>query len=367
MSTSRFPFIRPCMPTTTAWTPYLECSYAAKRYSNFGPANELLEARLEQFVGSSGRRAILTASATDGLAAVLMGLEIRGEVAVPSFTFAATVQSVLMAGCTPLLCDVDAESWELSPTTLTAALTRGVKAVVHVRPFGLCRDLTPLAQICRVAGIPLIVDSAAALGGRIPGGQRVGGQGTAEVFSLHATKPLGIGEGGLILCSEEDHDRILQSLNFALTAERFRRGLNGKMSEFAAAVGLAVLDVAEETLCRRKAVADRYFDFFRSAPGIAGAASPGAAPWPCFPVLLPGSSRVDIVVKMARSHGLELRCYYRPPMHKIVPAELAFLLPAPNSERLSNGMVCFPVYSDASAEEQAEILMIAQEILAPAG
>ena len=363
----RFPFIRPQMPAPASWIPYLDRSYAARRYSNFGPANELTQERLERFICAPARRALLASSATDALAAVLMGLGIQGEVAVPSFTFPATVQSALMAGCIPVFCDADAASWELSPETIAPSLSRGVQAVIHVRAFGLCRDLSPISEACDEAGIPLIVDSAAALGGRLPSGQMAGAQGTVEVFSLHVTKPLGIGEGGLIVCQKADHDTIAQSLNFGLGSPEFRRALNGKLNEFSAAIGLAVLDSAEETLGRRSAAARGYANLFRSYPELTLPINPGAPPWPCFPVLLPPAVDGGAVLEVARTYGLELRRYYRPALHTVVPARLAVGRAAPVSEELARRLVCFPVYPNASDAEQTEILHVTAEVLAKTG
>jgi dTDP-4-amino-4,6-dideoxygalactose transaminase len=356
----RFPFLRPILPSPDQWTPYLQPAYAAGRYTNFGPVNELFERRLEKFAGVPDRRAVACASGTAGLAAALMGLGVQGQVAMPSFTFPATLHSVLIAGCRPVLCDVDARTWELSADIVESALARyEIRAVVHVRAFGFCRDLQPIAHVCERAGIPLIVDAAAALGGSISPGVAVGGQGTAEVFSLHATKVVGIGEGGAIFCQPGDAARFTQSLNFGLGASGFSRALNGKLSEFAAAVGLAVLDSAAEAIAARSPVARRYLDFFGAVDGITLPENPGLPTWQCFPVLLPDGAQPAAFLESARRRGLELRRYYRPALH-----------PAPVSEALADRMVCFPIYPAMREQEQAEILEITRAVLkesSPAG
>jgi dTDP-4-amino-4,6-dideoxygalactose transaminase len=353
------------MPCPDRWTPYLDSSYAVGRYSNFGPVNEMFERRLERFVAIPGRRVVACASATSGLAAVLMGLGVRGKVAIPSFTFPATLHAVLMAGCNPVLCDVDAGTWELSSAILTSVLARNeISAVVHVRAFGLCRDLQPIARVCADAGIPLVVDAAAALGGSILPGTAAGGQGIAEVFSLHATKVLGIGEGGAIFCHPDDAVCFARALNFGLGASGgFSRALNGKLSEFAAAIGLAVLESAGQAIAARAAAARRYLNFFRTGGRIVPPKDPGLPTWQCFPALVPDGTDLTQVLESARRRGLELRRYYRPALHQVVPSGCAVLDPAPGAEALAERMVCFPVYPAMSEEEHTEILEIIREVL----
>ncbi|MEO8660030.1 MAG: DegT/DnrJ/EryC1/StrS family aminotransferase [Bryobacteraceae bacterium] len=364
MNPIRFPFLRPSLPGPEQWTPYLASSYSARRYSNFGPANELFERRLENFLSIAGREAVACSSATSGLAAVLMERGVTGKVAIPSFTFPATVHAVLTAGCLPVVCDVDARTWELSPAMLESVFARhDIAAVIHVRAFGFCRDLQNIASVCAVRGVPLVVDAAAALGGSISPGVPAGGQGMAEVFSLHATKVFGIGEGGAIFCGPDDALRSTQALNFGLGAPAFAKGLNGKLSEFSAAIGLAVLDCALPMLPARAAAAQRYQDFFQANGQIGTPADPGLPPWQCFPALLPTETDVPSLLESARSRGLELRRYYHPALHRILPPEIAILEPAPVAEDLAARMVCFPIYPAMSEEEQSEILQIVKAVL----
>ena len=365
MEPFRYPFLRPYMPPPDRWTRYLERSYAAGRYTNFGPVNDLFERQLELFAAIPGRRAVTCASATSGLAAVLMGLGVQGKVVVPSFTFPATLHSVMMAGCHPVLCDVDATTWELSPEIVESVLNRhGISAVVHVRAFGFCRDLRPISRLCEGAGIPLVIDAAAAMGGSISPGVASGGQGTAEVFSLHATKVLGIGEGGVIFYRPDDAVRFSRALNFGLGASGFSRALNGKLPEFAAAIGLAVLESAGEVVARRAVAARRYLDFFRSMNRIGTPNDPGLPTWQTFPALFPGGIDVARLLESASRRRLELRRYYRPALHRIVPPECAILDAAPVATALADRMVCFPIYPDMREEDQAAILAITREAMA---
>jgi dTDP-4-amino-4,6-dideoxygalactose transaminase len=231
------------MPPPAEWLPFLMESYATKRSSNFGPASQKLEDRLSSRFADGNRVFLLASSATTGLAAMLLALNIRGRVVLPAFTFPATMRAVQMAGCTPVLCDVDPVTWEMSVETLEPVLRQDrVAAVLPVRAFGFCRDYEPLVGPCAAAGIPVIVDSAAGFGGQIGSERSIGSQAIAEVFSFHATKVFGIGEGGAICVDQSLVDDVRSALNFGIAPKATSRGLNGKLSEFAAAIGLAVLD-----------------------------------------------------------------------------------------------------------------------------
>src|SRR5215211_3592130 len=98
----RYRFVRPTVPEPSAWLPYLEPAYRSAQFSNFGPVATRLEACLREAYAAPGREPVLVASATIGLTASLLALGVRGPVAVPAFTFPATVQAIVAAGCAPI-------------------------------------------------------------------------------------------------------------------------------------------------------------------------------------------------------------------------------------------------------------------------
>jgi len=304
-----------------------------------------LEAELKAHYGQ-GREAILTASATAGLTAVLMAHGLHGPVILPAFTFPATAQAVLAAGCFPVLCDVHPDTWELDPADLARIVrNRGLPpvAIVHVRAFGLDRDLDAIVHVADPRSIPLIVDAAAALGSTRPADPRI----TAEVFSLHATKPFGIGEGGLILTDRRLAERIRQTINFGMKDHvPVGSGMNGKMSEFQAAVGLAQHRRIDAHLARRRAIAHRYQDAGIPAP-------PGQydAPWQTYPVL---ADDPEAAIRRLAAAGIETRRYYRPALH--LSPRFHDDDPMPVSEYLAEHMICLPVYSDMTDREQTRVL-----------
>ncbi len=340
-------------------------AYSQKRFSNFGVVSQQLEQEITAAYCPPGREAVLAASGTAGITAGLMALGITGNVALPSFTFPATLQAVLAAGCVPLLADVDPVTWELSPAALdTLASKTSLQAVVAVRSFGLCRDMSALEISCRGLGIPLILDSAAACGGQLPDGRFAGGEGMLEVFSLHATKVFAVGEGGVIFAPHHLAAPLKRAMNFGLMGDVLTPGFNGKVSEITAAVGLAVLRHMPAFLQRRSELGRLYARFFAHYPAIDCASDPGSPPWQCFPALFPRNADVAAIQRQALEAGLELRRYYHPALHVAAKSSSSTApVPLAVSEDLASRMLCFPVYSDMTAEEHDRVLAITAKLL----
>ncbi|MHB0873999.1 MAG: DegT/DnrJ/EryC1/StrS family aminotransferase, partial [Acidithiobacillus ferrooxidans] len=231
-------------------------------------------------------------------------------------------------------------------------------AVLGVRPFGLCRDQAPLESWCRARQIPLILDAAAALGGTLADGRPAGCQGAMETFSLHATKVFAIGEGGAIACAPEWQAPLRQVINFGMdSGTPVRTGINGKLSEFAAAVGLAQNAVFDEHLRARRAAAERYRVFFAEHwPRWTPPCDPGNPPWQAYPLLAPDSEALQRVLQAAAAQGMQLRRYYHPALHQSPVGAPYAPIPLPVSADLAARMLCFPLYSDMEAVEQVRLL-----------
>jgi len=355
----RFPFARPDVPRPESWLPWLETAYEQRWFSNNGPLVRQLEAGIAARDAAAGREAVTVASATAGLVAVLLALGVRGPVAVPAFTFPATAHAVALAGCAPVLCDVDRATWELSPQAAADAVRdRGCVAIVHVRAFGLCRDLGPIEQVARDAGVPLVVDSAAAFGGSLADGTPVGRAGDAEVFSFHATKVFAAGEGGAVVCGPALASEIRRTANFALCGREVTGpGLNAKMSELTAAVALAMLDRLDDHVERRRAFAGDLLDACTAAglPCERPVAA-GRPPWQGLPLALPCAEARSRVLDRLAAAGVEARPYYAPGLHRTRAFAGCASGPLPATDDLSDRVLCLPVYSTLQPGER-ELLM----------
>ena len=233
---------RPELPRSEALLPYLTRIDEARWYSNFGPLLTEFEARLAARF-EAGASIVTCVNGTQALSLTLQAMQLpKGSLcALPAYTFVATAHAVLAAGLTPYFLDVDAESWTLRPETVRQALADApgpIAAAILVAPFGLMPDLSPWLQLREETGVQVIVDAAAAF-------DAVNAAPLPTVVSLHATKVLGIGEGGFLATDDEALSRRVRQLTtfgFQGSRESGIPATNAKISEYAAAIGLAALD-----------------------------------------------------------------------------------------------------------------------------
>lgn len=240
--TAPLPVARPRLPAAAALAPYLERIDEARWYSNFGPLLKGFEQRLAERFGPEA--AVTTAvNATQVLTLTLqaLGLPAGSFVAMPSWTFVATAHAVLQAGLIPWFLDVEEETGMLAPDKVRAAFRRApgqVGAVIPVCAHGAMADVDAWLAFRDETGVPVILDAAAAFDAacdaRLP-----------TVVSLHATKALGIGEGGFLATDDRALAlRVRQSTTYGFRGARESEfvATNAKLSEYAAAVGHAALD-----------------------------------------------------------------------------------------------------------------------------
>jgi dTDP-4-amino-4,6-dideoxygalactose transaminase len=231
-------------------------------YTNFGPIATRFESAMAKFVGrieGESLGAACFSSATTALELMLRAMQLPkgGKILIPALTFPATALAVINAGFEPVLGDVDANHWCLTADTALAVHKRSQLAcVMPVSTFGRPLDTKSWLEFQADTGVPVLLDVAASLGQQsIP-------EGLSAVFSLHATKPFGVGEGGLAVTSDKEllaRARSLSNFGFKGSAGVVQAiGTNAKFSEYYAAVGLRQLERWSDLEQRRKQVLGCY-------------------------------------------------------------------------------------------------------------
>jgi dTDP-4-amino-4,6-dideoxygalactose transaminase len=324
-------FQTPQLPPAEAIERYFQLSREARWFSNEGPCAQLLSDRLSERLGD-GLHCVLVANGALGLMVALRALTEAGppeaqEVAVPSFTYIATISAILWAGLKPVFVDVDADSWHAEPASLERVVEERGDSLACLLPCSTFGTAPPVAtrraweDLARQAAVPLLVDSAPGLGSTDEVGRALGSQGDAEIFSMHATKPFAVGEGGLVVTRRSDlAERMRQLIRFGLDEARALPGppgLNAKMSELHAATGLAVLDRFDECLSRRRASAARIVEVL-SPHGFRFQLNADNSTWQFVPTLAPDATARSGILVEAEVAGVELRNYHRP-LHVMAP------------------------------------------------
>jgi dTDP-4-amino-4,6-dideoxygalactose transaminase len=359
----RYLATRPELPPMEAWQPILAEAYDSNWFTNYGALSRRFEDKLAQRWGFAETACVAASSGTVALTAPLIMHDVKGPVLTPAFTFPATASAIKMAGAEPVLVDVDAKTWRVTPQALDAALAHtGAGAAIVVCPFGLKSDWSAHIEVARARSAILIIDNAAGLGVARANVER--SPSVFEIYSLHATKPFGIGEGGVIFAHRDSADLLRSAMNFGLPWRPGKPntawGVNGKLSELHAAVGLAVEQSFDQRLSRRRRFAAGYMERLAALPDIQFPTAPDESCWQVFPVLMPNEGAAERVVEDAHARGMEVRRYYRPSLSMLPGFDGA---QCPASEDLARRMICLPVYSQGADDEQNAVLEIADAVI----
>jgi len=313
---------------------------------------------------------VAVSSCTLGLMLVEKCLGLSGQVIVPSFTFFATAHSLLWNGLEPVLVDCDGESWNLAPERVLRAIGPRTSAILAVHISGNPAAAGELEEIAHHAQLRLIYDAAHAFGSSRQGAP-VGGCGGAEVFSLSPTKLLVAGEGGLVATQDRELARTLRAArNYGNEGDYDCRlaGLNARMTEFQAALGLAALPLVDRHVERRNRLAALYEQYLGEEPGLSvqQIRPQDRSARKDFSIVIDearfGVSR-DFLRQALEKENVPVRSYFDPPLHR-QRLYLRYYFPEhdklENSERISRGVLSLPLYSRL---KEADVIRIARRIL----
>jgi len=350
------PVGRPLLPPTDAVLPYLRAMDGNRWYANHGPLVRRLEERLVAHYGLSAGCVATVASGTAGLTAALLAHEAAqgGLCVLPSWSFVASAHAAIAAGLVPYFADVDAVGWALTPEGAQRAIEAApgpVAAVMPVMPFGAPLDMAAWDRFAERTGLAVVVDGAAGFDALRPG--RV-----PTVVSLHATKALGVGEGGFVASRDAALVRAVEdAANFGFLRQREaeRAGLNAKMSEVHAAVGLAALDLWPRTRAAFRAVAEAYAQALDGMPGVMGLRGAGAGWVSSTMVAVFDAPVADAVAGRLRERGIDTRAWWSKGIHRQAAFRGHPSTPLPVTERLADGTLGLPFHADLPAVAVARV------------
>jgi dTDP-4-amino-4,6-dideoxygalactose transaminase len=265
------PVLRPQLPAAADLLPYLQRIDASRVYSNWGPLVQELSVRLGAAFGAPSDGVVCANSGSSALVGAILASAGRAHrdrplAVVPDFTFTATGLSALLCGYEVARASCGSESWTFTPEQLLARpeLLRNVGLVIPVAPFGRVIAQDEWLRFRKLTGIPVIIDGAACFEAFMQSGTP--GLGPLPVaMSFHATKTFTTGEGGCVVTTDRSLGfRVLQCLNFGFVRSRNSEvfGINGKMCEYGAAMGLACFDKWHEQTKNSAAVLRRYLRVF---------------------------------------------------------------------------------------------------------
>ena len=243
---------QPFLPPLEEFIPYLEKIWGNKFVTNGGPFHQQFEQALCDYLGV--KHISLFTNGTIALVTALQVLGITGEVITTPYSFVATAHSLLWNGIKPIFVDIEPENLNLDPAKIEAAITDKTTAILPVHCYGRPCDVLAFKEIADRYALKVIYDSAHAFGVRDKGGSILR-HGDLSVLSFHATKVFNTFEGGAIVCpdakTKQDIDR-LKNFGFVDEVTVIATGINGKMSEFNAALGMLQIKYIDPVIALRK-------------------------------------------------------------------------------------------------------------------
>jgi dTDP-4-amino-4,6-dideoxygalactose transaminase len=358
---------RPELPPLEEFMPYLQKIWDTRVLSNSGPFHQMLEAALCEYLGV--KHICLFTNATIALVTALQSLRVTGEVITTPYSFVATAHSLVWNGIKPVFVDIDPVTLNLDASKIEAAITPQTTAILPIHCYGTPCDVDAIARVADDYNLKVIYDAAHAFGVRRSEGgamRSILNHGDLSVVSFHATKVFNTFEGGAIICPDlKTKQRIDHLKNFGFVNETtvVATGINGKMSEFNAALGLVQLKHIDDAISRRHAVAARYRTLLAGVPGVQLLDVPAdATPNDSyFPILVDDGHALgrDGLYRMLRDEGVVARRYFHPlitdfPMYRGYPSADPAGLPVARSA--ADRVLCLPIYPSLA---QADVDRIA--------
>ena len=341
---------RPNLGDKKAFLARVEAILERRWLSNHGPVVQEFERTVAGILGV--KHALAVCNATVGIEIAAHALGLRGEVILPSYTFVATAHALQWLGITPVFCDVDPRTHNLDPARMERHITPRTTGIVGLHAWGRGCNTSAIGEIASRHGLKVMYDASHAFGCTHEG-RRIGSFGACEVFSFHATKFVQCLEGGVVATNDDAlAHRIATMRNFGFTGyDRVEHlGINGKMNEISAAMGLTSLEAMDEILVVNDRNHRAYKEQLSGVPGVSLLAyEPGETNNLQYVVLEVDSDRCrrtrDDLVAALHAENIFARKYFWPGCHRMEPYRT--LMPAagqhlPETERVAARVIVLP-------------------------
>ena len=361
---------QPHLPPLEEFIPYLQEIWDSKILTNNGPFHQQLEQALCEYLGVD--HIALFTNGTIALVTALQTLRVTGEVITTPYSFAATAHSLLWNNIKPVFVDIDPDTCNIDPDRVEEAITPQTTAILPVHCYGNPCAVQCIRDIADTYGLKVIYDAAHAFGVQYAG-ESLLRHGDLSVLSFHATKVFNTFEGGAIVCPDaKTKQRIdyLKNFGFANEVTVMAPGINGKMNEFSAALGLFQLEYVHDALQRRGEIEARYRKGLADVGGVSMLPTPSETITNSsyIPVFVDGDypqSR-DALYQKLKDAGIHGRRYFYPlisdmPMYRGLASANAEKLVVAN--RMAEAVICLPVFPGLKDEQVDEIIALIAKTL----
>jgi len=356
---------KPFLPPLEEFNDYLKEIWDSKWLTNNGKYHKEFEKKLAEYLGV--KYISLFANGTLALIIALQALRIGGEVITTPYSFVATTHSLFWNKIKPVFVDIEKKTFNIDVEKIEAAITPETTAIMPVHVYGNPCEVDKIQELADIYGLKVIYDAAHAFGVRIKS-KSVLQFGDLSVLSFHATKVFTTFEGGAIVSHDEKTKKridFLKNFGFANETTVVQPGINAKMNEFQAALGLLQLKYIDKNIEERKRIAEFYREKLKEVKGIRYLNDFQGVKhnYPYFPILVEKDyplSRDELYAKF-KKNNFYVRRYFYPLISEFSPYKS---LPTADREHLKNAyeisekVLCLPIYPGLEEEKLEKIVDI---------
>lgn len=336
---------RSFLPPLEEYMSQVKRAYDNSWLTNRGELVLELEDKLTEHLELSESQILLMNNGTVPLQIALKLLGNRGEVITTPFSYVATTSSIVWEECTPVFVDVDPETLTIDETLIEGAITEKTTCILATHVFGNPCNVEEIERIAKKHSLKVIYDGAHAFGVKFKG-KSIFEYGDVSTCSFHATKLFHTGEGGAVFCKDPElYERLFYSHNFGHNGplEFHGLGINGKMSELNAAMGLSVLPYMSEIIQKRSLAFDNYIENLHGKFNSFTLRENTEWNYSYFPVIFESESALIAAEQMLKEKNIFPRRYFYPSLNKLPFVQYNTMH---HSEKISNQILCLPLFHD---------------------
>lgn len=322
-----------------------------------GPMVTKFEKEFAKFVGAKHAIAVNTGTAALHLALSSANIKTGDEVILPSFTFVATAEVVVLAGAKPVFVDIDPETYNISPDKIEKCITNKTKAVMPVHLYGLPANMQPIKEIAEKHGLIIIEDAAQAHGASYKEKQ-LGTFADAACWSFYASKNMTTGEGGMVTTNDDELAEKMRFMRSHGEKEKYKSimlGHNYHMPEIQAAMGSVQLEKLPRFLAKRRENAEKLTENLKDAEKLELPKEPDGYQhsWYLYTIRLKNAEKQqrNRILEKLRQKGIDAQVYYKCPIH-LMPYYSKFgKYRLPETEKAANQVFSLPVHPNVTQEQ----------------
>ncbi|MGC9772317.1 dTDP-4-amino-4,6-dideoxygalactose transaminase [Fervidobacterium changbaicum] len=351
---------RSVMPSLEKYEEKIEKLWETRWLTNNGSYLQELEQKLSERFGTN------CVVVSNGTLALLIAVELfefpkGSEIIVTPFTFAATVEAIIWQGYVPVFADIDPETFNISPSEIEEKITEKTVAVMPVHVFGNPCEVERIEEIAKKHNLKVIYDAAHCFDVYYKGNS-IYKYGDVSIASFHATKVFHTIEGGAIMSDNSELIRKakrLRNFGFDENINIVEAGINAKMNEFQAVMGLLNLEIVDEEIAKRKMVFEKYKHLLSEARVEFQKINPFTTKYNYIymPVLFETEQVRDLVFEELKVAGYNTRKYFYPSLNKVFSNQSC-----PNSENIASRILHLPLYGDLEGEHVENVCNIIMKI-----